>query len=180
MPAQRRPRQDHVVHVYGDSSELAARVADFLAPALAGTGTAVVVATPVHRALIAERLVAQGLAVDVLRESDRYVERDAEDALASFSVEGCIDGAAFLDRIGGLVGAAAGKGPARVYGEMVARLWGRDDADAALELEHLWNDLALRLPFELFCAYPATTLHSVGTPAQRAEMLHTHTAASTA
>lgn len=42
----------------------------------------------------------------------------------------------------------------RIYGEMVAVLWDEGNVAAAIALEDLWNDLATRYPFSLFCAYP--------------------------
>ena len=51
--------------------------------------------------------------------------------------------------------AAVGGRPVRIFGEMVALLWERGLVLAAIELETYWNDLARKLPFDLFCAYPS-------------------------
>jgi len=42
----------------------------------------------------------------------------------------------------------------RIFGEMVAILWGRGLFTATIRLEQLWNDLGSRFSFSLFCAYP--------------------------
>jgi hypothetical protein len=41
------------------------------------------------------------------------------------------------------------------YGDMVDILYTRGDADAAIELERLWDELAHRYGFALYCAYDA-------------------------
>jgi orotate phosphoribosyltransferase len=50
--------------------------------------------------------------------------------------------------------ACAGGAPVHAFGEMVALLCARGRYDAALHLERLWNELARKLDFSLFCAYP--------------------------
>jgi len=42
----------------------------------------------------------------------------------------------------------------RAFGEMVAVLWERDQREAAIELEELWNELLGHHPFSLMCGYP--------------------------
>jgi hypothetical protein len=41
-----------------------------------------------------------------------------------------------------------------IFGEMVALLCEADNAAGAIALEELWNELADRYSFSLFCAYP--------------------------
>lgn len=179
LPAQRRPRPDHLVHVHADDGSLVDVVAQYLTPVLLAGDAAVVVATPVHRAQFAAAVTAAGVDLACCRRRGQYVELDAEAALASFSPTGTIDPAQFALRIGGRIAEVAALFPrVHVYGEMVARLWGRGDAAAALDLEHLWNDLATRQSFRLLCAYPARTVHSIGSIGQLGEMLRAHTSAT--
>ena len=44
--------------------------------------------------------------------------------------------------------------PISAFGEMVAILWSKGNAEAAIRLEQLWNDLAQIHFFSLRCAYP--------------------------
>jgi hypothetical protein len=179
LPAQRRPRHDHVVHVYRSEAALVGCVHAFLAPGLDGREAALVVATPERRAMLADSFAQGGADVGLLRADGRYVDLDAEDTLDSFSVDGRIDPGLFARTIGGRLRAMlAGHGRVRVFGEMVARLWERGQAAEALELEHLWNGLALQLPFRLCCAYPEAVVSSIGTVGQLEEMLRAHTASS--
>jgi len=42
---------------------------------------------------------------------------------------------------------------ARAYGEMVDVLWGAGNSDGAVRVEELWNQLAAKYSFALFCGY---------------------------
>jgi hypothetical protein len=49
----------------------------------------------------------------------------------------------------------------RAHGEMVDILWREGKANAAIELEKLWNALAARHSFSLLCTYSRQTLANV-------------------
>ncbi|MGH8989526.1 MAG: MEDS domain-containing protein, partial [Acidimicrobiales bacterium] len=74
-----------------------------------------------------------------------------------------VDGRPAADRFAAVIGAAVqsalqGRTRARVYGEMVDKLWREGDIPGALALEVLWNELVRELPFTLYCAYHETLL----------------------
>jgi hypothetical protein len=80
---------------------------------------------------------------------------EADAVLAQFMVDGWPDPARFEAAVGSTVAAAcAGGTTVHAFGEMVALLCARGRHNAALRLEALWNDLARRHVFSLFCAYP--------------------------
>lgn len=178
IPTQRREHHGHLVHLYESDVSLVACAVGFLARPLLRGEPALVVATPGHRELFTAALVRAGVDVAGLRRVGRYVEQDAEQALAQFTVGGRIDRAAFWQTIGRQVTALAGsRGGVHVYGEMVAQLWGDGDEAGALRLEGLWNDLSAVVPFRLCCAYPARSVKRSAT-AQIDDMLATHTSSS--
>lgn len=100
------------------------------------------------------------------RSLDRYMEFDAADTLSQFMVNEWPDSEKFYAVMGQLLRQAIekGNGRVRVFGEMVAVLWEGGQADAALQLESLWNQLAAHHTFSLLCAYPIRGFSS-----------HTHT-----
>ena len=152
------PGFEHLVHLYETDASLARCVLEFLSPGLADQA-ALVVATPEHRTLFANALEESGVDVEALRAEGRYVERDAEQLLATFLRDGVIDPLSFRLSVGESVRAlAATHGRVHVYGEMVACLWGRGDSAAAVVLEHAWNDLAGVADFRLCCAYPVAAM----------------------
>lgn len=144
---------DHVVQFYERDADLVERVGAFLEAALAGGGAAVAIATPEHREALAARLTARGVDLGGLQLLD------AAGTLERFTVAATIDRSAFFAVVGSVIGEAAEGGrPVSAFGEMVALLWERGDVLAAIELEGLWNELALERPFSLYCAYRSESM----------------------
>jgi anti-sigma regulatory factor (Ser/Thr protein kinase) len=164
-----------VVGVYERDDDLVAAIAHFLADALEQHGTAVVVATPQHRAAVDAALTRAGIPVAELARTGAYVTLDADDALASFMAGDRPD----PDRFGVMIetiftNAAPRVGPVCFFGEMVALLWERGNLEGALALESLWNDMAERHTFALFCAYAMSALEASGDLAAAKRMCDRH------
>ncbi len=120
---------------------------------------AIVLASPAHARGFGAWLAASGVDIDEIAAAGAYRVFDAEETLQRFLIDGRPDARLFDEVVGELVRAAAGTGrPVCAYGEMVALLWDDGRVNAAIELEALWNDLSLRLPFSLFCAYPSSAV----------------------
>ena len=153
---------DHVVGFYERDDELVAAVTLFCASALDRRGAVVIIATAPHRSEIEAALVASGHSVRELIEAGRYRALDAGDTLAAFMQDGHPDPAAFGSAIGKLLDDLPGEGPIHAFGEMVALLWDAGNVQAAIELESLWNDLAERRTFSLYCAYAMSSLEESG------------------
>jgi orotate phosphoribosyltransferase len=149
-------KMGHFVRFYDDSETLLDEVASFVERALRARGRGIVIATGAHLDALRRRLDelarAEGRAVP---PSWDVTWLDAEAILARFMVDGWPDRARFEYAVGRVVAeACAGGAPVHAFGEMVALLCARGRYDAALHLERLWNELAKKLDFSLFCAYP--------------------------
>jgi|SRR5947209_1931090 len=145
----------HVVGFYETAASLAGSVRDFLAPGLRANDAAIVVASAFHRALFSRALEKVGIDVRAAQRSGRYIALDASAMLSTFMVTCLPDAARFSATIEKLIDRAPpGTRNVRIYGEMVAVLWDQGNVTAAIELERLWNDLAVKDLFSLFCAYP--------------------------
>ena len=150
-------RHDHLVELYDSDADLAASVRAFLAPAVDGGDTALVVATAAHRAAFAAAFAAAGHDLGRAEAAGRYVALDAAEVLAGFMVDGMPDPARFRAVVGPRLAAEAAAGRrVRIYGEMVALLWAAGRVGAAVALEDLWNALAAGHEFALLCAYPSS------------------------
>jgi hypothetical protein len=160
MSTQTIGPKDHVVQFYDDQLRLGAAVGEHLAEGLRQGEVAVVIASPAHAALIEAQLVELGIDLPSARDEGRYVGLDAAAALAEVMGDDVPDPARFDEAIGGVVRSALERGPVRAFGEMVALLWEDGRIPAAMALEELWNDLGVRVPFSLFCAYPHAALTS--------------------
>lgn len=148
----------HFVGFYETEAFLVDSVRDFLTPGLLTGDAAIVIANDAHRNAFGTALMAAGVELPEARESGRYIALDASEVLATFMVDGMPDAARFRTAIEPLLSRAMeGARNVRIYGEMVAVLWDEGNVDAAIALEDLWNDLATRYPFSLFCAYPMSS-----------------------
>lgn len=143
----------HSLALYESDDALVDAVAGFFAPAVRSGEPAILVATPAHRRAIERALAGRGASSG----PSPLVVLDAAGTLELFMRDGMPDRALFGSVIGPWIDRAeAGRtGTVRIFGEMVAVLWERGLATAALALEDLWNELAGTRPFDLLCAYPA-------------------------
>jgi hypothetical protein len=151
----RRPGPcDHLVQTYTSDRHLAEVVAGYVAAGLAQREAAVMVATPQHLRLFAERLTEFGVDVAAALERRQLLALDARETLARFMVDGQPD----RDRFRRVVAAAlehvrpASSRGVRLYGEMVELLW-RVDVEATLTLERLWNEVLRLEGVSLLCGY---------------------------
>lgn len=151
-----RSPHHHAVKFYGSESSLFTTVATFLAEGLVTNQPAIVIATPAHRAAIVEHLCGRLIdCVKALREGD-LVLLDAEETLDLFMVGHAPDPNLFAANVGRLVEQTLNgrrRVVARAYGEMVDVLWKQGRSQSAIELEILWNKLAMKYNFALLCGY---------------------------
>ena len=106
---------------------------------------------------------------------------DAAGTVREFMAAGRLDQAVFNRVVGQLIrqaGRPAGSGgrAVRAYSEMVALLWDHGLVNAAAQLEVMWDELARRDAFSLFCGYRADSARcarspSPGTPRPRPVIL---------
>ncbi len=149
----------HSVQFYEDDSIFLDGLSEFVGATLGAGGACIVIATEVHRAELAVRLRSFGIDLTFAIRKNRYVSLDAEETLAKFMVKGWPDQELFYAAIEPVLvttGLAieSKSGSLSAFGEMVALLWKQGNAEAAVRLEQLWNELAHRHAFSLRCAYP--------------------------
>jgi PAS domain S-box-containing protein len=140
----------HFVQFYEGDAFLVDEVTRFIGSGLMTGDAGIVIATQAHREAL--RLRLQPPAAD----AGAYLVLDAEETLSRFMLNGAPDEKRFTETLGDVIRGAGRNGARRVraFGEMVAVLWDEGKSEAALELERLWNDLAKKHAFSLFCAYP--------------------------
>jgi hypothetical protein len=167
----------HSVLFYRDGDELAGRVRTYLLEAIRAGGAALVIATREHRDAIAGELARAGVDVAACQAAGRYVALDAAQTMDRFMVADWPSAASFWQVISPLVSRAAAAGaPVHAFGEMVALLWDFGQANAAIEVEAMWNELAAQYPFSLLCAYPVDSVSGEAHQDALAEVCRLHTA----
>jgi CheY-like chemotaxis protein len=148
----------HEVVFYSDDAGLLDDLTRFIGAALEAGNSAVVVATESHRDSLLPRLEAHGVDIAAAIEQGRYIALDAAAALPTFMLRDAPDPVRFLKVLGDLISTAAkavkGK-QARVaiFGEMCQLLWAQGNAEAAIQVEKLGNQLAKRYAVDILCGY---------------------------
>jgi len=148
----------HEVGFYSDDRRLVDDVTQFIGAALKAGNAAIVVATESHRNSFVPRLQAQGVDIGTAIEQGRYIALDATDALSTFIIEGMVDRVRFMETFGNLIvtaiKAANGKHPrVAVFGECVHLLWAQRNAEAAIQMEKLGNQLIGTYNVDILCGY---------------------------
>ncbi|HJT56857.1 MAG TPA: ATP-binding protein, partial [Ktedonobacteraceae bacterium] len=149
----------------------------FLGAGLGVGDSCLVVATAAHRADLEARLRENGLDPAYAQARGRYLAVDAAETLAQFAPHRLLQAERFPQVISSLLAQLEpGSGQVRIFGEMVALLWGEGRQEAALQLEALWNDLHQHspVPFSLFCAYPLRSFAQDGSAVQFLQMCQQH------
>ena len=174
-----RERRAHVVQFYQDETPLLNELCKFIGTALASGDAVIVVATNAHRERLAAQLKERGLDLSRAAKQGRYAARDAAETLTKFLVKGRPDGNRFNSLLGSMIAEVrkgmGGGSRVAIFGEMVALLWARGEAKAALELEGLWNDLARTHAFSLRCAYPTNGFGRIGDGEAFLQICEAHT-----
>jgi PAS domain S-box-containing protein len=158
-PSRSGQQQAHSVQFYSDDALLLDDLTQFIATALYGGSSAVVIATKAHSDILYSRLESADLDFSQAVAEGRYLSFDASEILGRLMSDGRLDPARFSQLLGGTFAQASAASRAEehrvvAFGEMVAVLWAEGHAQAAIQMEKLWNTLARSHSFSLRCAYP--------------------------
>ncbi len=159
-----KPRQNmeiprsHEVEFYSDDAAFVIGFTSFIEAALEAGNAVIVIATESHRKSLLQRLQEHGVDVAAAIEQGRYVSLDVADTLSTFMVNDLPDPALCLKVAGDLVmeaaKAAQGEPPrVAVCGESAPILWAQGKADAAIQAEHLWDEIARKHKVNVLCGY---------------------------
>lgn len=149
----------HGVQFYSSDALLLARVTYFVGAALMAGNAAIVFATQRHRDDLLRELKVQGVDVDAVIQEGAFVSLDAAEVLSTFVVNGRPDPIRFFEAFNKLIASVSKAAKIEhprvaVFGEAVALLWAEGNAEGAIQLEKLGNDLAKTHELDILCAYP--------------------------
>ena len=164
----RAPMQDraatitysHEVAFYADDSSLVDGYARFIESSLKGGNAVIVVVTESHRASLLPKLQADGVDVPAAIEQGRYILLDAADTLPRLTVNDMPDPARCTKVVGDLIMESAkaiteAKGRVVVCGEIAPNLLSKGNAEGAIKLEYLWDEITRVYGVDTLCAYPS-------------------------
>jgi DNA-binding NarL/FixJ family response regulator len=150
----------HEVQFYSDDLSFLVGFTGFVLAALKAGNAVIVVATESHRKSLLMRLREHGVDTASAIQQGRYIALDVADTLSTFMVDDIPDRARFLKVVGDLIAtalkAAMGKHPrVAACGECAPVLWAQGKGDAAVQLEHLWDEVARTSNMDILCGYVA-------------------------
>ena len=160
LPQRQSPEKAHrhEAGFYSDEASLLAGFTQFIVASLKAGHAVIVVATEPHRDGLLSSLKAHDLDVVTAIKQGRYISLDAAETISTFMVNNMPDPVRFMNVTGELLlnAAKTAKGePPRVSacGECAPLLWKQGKAEAAIRLEHLWNDIAKSHDVDVLCGY---------------------------
>jgi hypothetical protein len=148
----------HGVEFYSDDAAFVIGFTHFIEAALEDGNAVIVIATESHRKSLLQRLHEHDVDVAAAIGQGRYISLDVADTLSTFMVNDLPDAARCLKVAGDLVmqaEKAAQREPSHVAvcGECAPILWAQGKADAAIQVEHLWDEIARKLEVDILCGY---------------------------
>lgn len=148
----------HEAGFYSDDRWFLEDVTQFIGTALKAGNAAIVAATESHRDSFLQNLRAYGLDIGAASEERRYIALDAADVLATFVLNGMPDPVRFMKAFDDLILTAAAVATAQhprvaIFGECVHLLWAEGNAEAAIQMERLGNQLVDRYDVDILCGY---------------------------
>ena len=129
----------------------------FVARRLDDGGAVISLLTDAHAEGLRRNLLARAVDLDSALRERRYVPLSIGDLLARIMVDDHPDPARFFSVAEDLLTDAARRatnGRVAACGECAPTLWARGQREAAIELEHLWDEVAKNRPTDILCVYP--------------------------
>ena len=148
----------HAVQFHSDDASFVDGFVPFVSATLNAGNAAIVVATKPHRERLLQRLRGHGLNIFSAINQGRYIALDAAETLSTFMVNDLPDPLRFLKIATDLIVtaslAAEGEHPrVAACGECAPLLWLEGRTEAAIQLEHLWGEVANTYDVDILCGY---------------------------
>ena len=149
----------HEVLFYSSDAVFVAALSRFIAGVLYEGNIIIVLVTEAHQRSLQRSLRASHVDLALAIRQQRYISVNISELLAKVTVNGWPDATGCLKATGDLVTEAAlrAAGPhARVAacGECSPFVWEQGQVEAAIHLEHLWDEIAKDRQMDVLCAYP--------------------------
>jgi DNA-binding NarL/FixJ family response regulator len=148
----------HEVQFYSDDAAFLVGLTCFIEAPLRAGNPVIVVATESHLKGLFQGLLARGVDAAAAIEQGLYLPLDVDETLSTFMVNDLPDSVRFLKLLGDLLAstikAAKGKYPrVAACGEFAPMLWAQGKVDAAIQVEHLTDEIAKTCNVDILCGY---------------------------
>ncbi len=154
----------HEVQFYSDETLLLDAFAHFIAVALKSGRAAIVAITESRTDGLVSGLKAQGVDVDAATLQGTYIQLNVNKTFSTFMVHDMPDSARFFKVARGLIAAAAKAARQSHHGvvmcgEGTSVLWAEGNADAAIRVEQMWDEVSRTLGVDILCGYALSSFH---------------------
>jgi DNA-binding NarL/FixJ family response regulator len=161
LPRPAKKRETGHVHElvsYRNTDSFVDSFARFAEAALKIGNPVIVLASEAHRTSLHRRLMAGESDIAGAIKQGMYLSRDVEETLSTFMVNDWPDPARFFKATGDLIteAAKAARGTrvrVAACGECAPILWAQGKPYAAIQLERLWDEIAMRYDIDILCGY---------------------------
>lgn len=147
----------HEVASYRDEASFIESFACFIEKALRAGNPVVLIVSESHRRCLLNELQGRGLDIAAAVREGRYIALDAKETLAAYMVDGWPDLTRFANVARSVVNEAKiaklKHSKVAVCGEGTAMLLAEGNAEAAIEVEHLWDDFVRQFGLQVLCGY---------------------------
>jgi CheY-like chemotaxis protein len=149
----------HEVSFFADDAAVVDRYARFIASALNSGSVVISVTTEAHQISVVQRLATDGVDLAAAIEQGRYIPVDAADTLSRLlTVNDMPDPVRCAKVIDDLLTRAiegAKRNNVRVVfcGEVAPTLLSRGNAEGAIQLEHMWDEITRKQGVDTLCGY---------------------------
>ena len=151
------PSHNHKAVFYPDDASFVDDFTRFIEAALKGGNPVIVIVTEAHHRSLLQQLQAHGWDMAAAIQQGIYVWLDVSDALSMFLVNDWPDSDRFVkvtdDLIRGLTAAKGKHARIACCGEGAPTLWAQGNHEAAIQLEHLWDEIARSQDIDILCGY---------------------------
>jgi DNA-binding NarL/FixJ family response regulator len=163
VPEKTQTVRSHEVQFYPDDESFVDGFTGYIKAALLNGNAVIVVATESHQKSLLQSLQDHGASIATAIEQGRCLSLDVADTLSTFMVNDLPDPMRFFKVVGGLIATAqatAGR-PSRVTicGECASILWAEGNADGAIQVERLCNQLTKRYPMDILCGFSLSSFY---------------------
>jgi DNA-binding NarL/FixJ family response regulator len=163
VPEKTQTVRSHEVQFYPDDESFVDGFTGYIKAALLNGNAVIVVATESHQKSLLQSLQDHGASIAAAIEQGRCLSLDVADTLSTFMVNDLPDPMRFFKVVGGLIATAqatAGR-PSRVTicGECASILWAEGNADGAIQVEQLCNQLTKRYPMDILCGFSLSSFY---------------------
>lgn len=157
-PLATRRRRSHEVGVYPDDASFVDGFTRFIEDTLQHDNPVIMIVTESHRNSLFQRLQARGWDIPAATQKGSYISLDVSDTLSKFMVNDWPDSARFAKIVGDVIKEAAKAAEGKhsqvaACGECGPALWALGKEEAAIQVAHLWDEIADTHDVNTLCGY---------------------------